>query len=160
MIREVRLSDAEQICSIYNYYIEHSIATFDEQIKDSLFFEEKIKLITQNYPWFVLEVEGEINAFAYASQWKDKSAYNKSVEGTVYVKNMSQEKGLGEKIYTHLIDSLRNKGFHSVVGVISLPNNASISLHEKLGFEKVAHFKEIGNKFNQMIDVACWQLLI
>jgi len=159
-IRKVKLADAKAILEIYNYYIINSIATFDEEPRTIDDINNKIETITNHYPWFVWEENGEIITFAYASQWKDKSAYNQSVEGTIYIKNNHNGKGIGTKLYSHLINDLKDNGFHSIVGVISLPNDASVALHEKLNFEKVAHFKEIGKKFNQQIDVGCWQLIL
>lgn len=159
-IREVELRDASDILGIYNYYIANSISTFDEEQKTLAYIENKISSISIKYPWYVIEDNRKIIAFAYADQWKDKSAYDKSVESTIYVSNNARGKGLGHKIYKHLIDKLKQDGYHSITGIISLPNDESISLHEKLGFEKVAHFKEIGSKFNMIIDVACWQLIL
>ena len=159
-IRKVKLKDAEAILEIYNFYIKNSISTFDEEDKVLIEIEHKIKETTKTYPWFVLEEDNELIAFAYASQWKDKSAYNQSVEGTIYINPKHEGKGIGTTLYSYLIEYLRSNNYHSILGVISLPNDSSIALHEKLNFEKVAHFKEIGKKFNRQIDVGCWQLIL
>lgn len=159
-IRKVRIEDAKAILKIYNYYILNSIATFDEEVKTISEFEHKIKATIKRYPWFVLEENKEVIAFAYAGLWKDKSAYDQSVEGTIYIKNGHEGKRIGTTLYSYLIDYLRENNYHSILGVISLPNDYSIALHEKLKFEKVAHFKEIGKKFNKHIDVGCWQLIL
>lgn len=159
-IRKVKIEDASAIKEIYNFFIENSIVTFDESKKDLAEIETKIVITTEDYPWFILEENDELIAFAYCNQWKDKSAYDQSVEGTIYIKQGSEGKGIGTKLYSFLIDDLRSKGFHSILGVISLPNDASVALHEKLNFEKVAHFKEIGKKFGNQIDVGCWQLIL
>lgn len=159
-IRKVTLEDAEAIQEIYNYYILNSIVTFDEEVKTLDEIKYKITDTIEKYPWFILEENGELIAFAYANQWKDKSAYNQSVEGTIYIKNKNEGKGIGTTLYTYLINNLKSNGYHSILGVISLPNDSSVILHEKLKFEKVAHFKEIGKKFNRQIDVGCWQLIL
>ena len=159
-IRKVTLEDAGAILEIYNYYILNSIVTFDEKEKTLEEISTKIKDTLKKYPWFVLEENGELIAFTYASQWKDKSAYDKSVEGTIYIRNKHEGKRIGTTLYTYLINYLQSNGYHSILGVISLPNEASVALHKKLGFDKVAHFKEIGLKFNKKIDVGCWQLIL
>lgn len=160
LIRKVKLEDAKAILEIYNYYILNSIVTFDEEEKTLEEIEHKITSTIKNYPWFILENNGELIAFTYASLWKDKSAYSQSVEGTIYIKNKHDGKGIGTMLYKYLIDFLRLNNYHSMLGVISLPNDSSIALHEKLNFDKVAHFKEIGRKFNKHIDVGCWQLIL
>ena len=159
-IRKVRIEDAKEIQEIYNHYILNSIATFDEKEHTLQKIRDNITSTSAKYPWFVLVENDELIAFAYASQWKDKSAYNQSVEGTIYIKNNHEGKGIGTTLYNHLINHLRINNYHSILGVISLPNEASVALHEKLNFEKVAHFKEIGKKFNRQIDVGCWQLIL
>ena len=159
-IRKVTLEDAEAIQEIYNYYILNSIVTFDEEVKTLDEIKYKITDTIEKYPWFVLIENETLIAFTYANQWKDKSAYNQSVEGTIYIKNKYEGKGIGTTLYTYLINYLKSNGYHSILGVISLPNDSSVILHEKLKFEKVAHFKEIGKKFNRQIDVGCWQLIL
>jgi len=159
-IRKVKIEDAKDIQQIYNYYILNSITTFDEEEKTLSEIKDKITSITTKYPWFVLVEDNELVAFSYASLWKDKSAYNQSVEGTIYIKNNHQREGIGTTLYKYLINYLSNNNYHSILGVISLPNKPSVALHEKLNFEKVAHFKEIGKKFNRQIDVGCWQLIL
>ena len=136
-IREVKIEDANDILDIYNYYITNTIVTFDEEKKSLDDIKLKISEITTKYPWYVMEYDNHIVAFAYASLWKDKSAYNKSVEATVYVKAELHGKGYGKKMYKNLIDKLSKNGYHSIVGVISLPNDESIRLHEKFNFESV-----------------------
>ena len=107
-----------------------------------------------------MEDEGQVVGYAYASRWKSRCAYRYSVETTVYLSSAATGKGFGSLLYEHLIAELRQRSIHSLIGGIALPNNASVSLHEKLGFEKVAHFKEVGWKFNQWIDVGYWELII
>ncbi|MEN8137564.1 MAG: N-acetyltransferase family protein [Bacteroidota bacterium] len=159
-VRSVKPGDANDILKIYNFYISNSIVTFDENKKTLDDIKIKISTITALYPWYILEINGSVVGFAYASQWKNKSAYNKSVEGTVYVKNGFHGKGYGLMLYNNLIEELKKQKFHSILGLISLPNDESVALHEKLNFEKVAHFREIGKKFDKYIDVGCWQLIL
>ncbi len=159
MIRNVRKEDAKQICNIYNYYVENTIITFEEEPVSLNEMENIIIEISSSMPWFVYEEEKRIIGYAYASKWKGRCAYRYSVEATVYVKNDTLGKGIGTKLFKNLLEKLKNKGIHAVLGGIALPNEKSLKLHEKLGFKKTAHLKEVGYKFNKWIDVGYWELI-
>ncbi len=160
MIRAVTEADAEAICHIYNHYVSNTIITFEEEIVSTEEMMEQIKETTAILPWIVIESEGQVVGYAYASRWKSRCAYRYSVETTVYLASTASGKGFGSQLYEHLIADLRPRSVHSLIGGIALPNEASVALHEKFGFEKVAHFKEVGWKFNQWIDVGYWELVI
>ena len=160
MIRDVKGHDVAAICSIYNYYIENSVTTFEEQSVSVPEMKKRIKEITKELPWLVYEENGSVLGYAYASKWKSRCAYRYSAESTVYLSRMSLGKGIGTQLYVALIDRLRRLSLHSVIGGIALPNPASVALHEKTGFEKVAHFKEVGWKMNRWIDVGYWELIL
>jgi phosphinothricin acetyltransferase len=89
-----------------------------------------------------------------------RRAYRGSVETSVYVQNGMQARGAGSALYRALLGHLARDGYHLAIGGIAQPNPASVALHEKFGFEKVAHFKEVGCKFGHWIDVAYWQLAL
>jgi len=114
--------------------------------------------VTAQFPWYVWERGGEVAGYAYATPWRVRSAYRFSVETTVYVAPGHARHGIGLQLYTSLIESLRGKGIQVALGGIAQPNPASVALHERLGFEKVAHFKRVGHKFGQWIDVGYWEL--
>jgi L-amino acid N-acyltransferase YncA len=105
-------------------------------------------------------LHGKVVGYAYASKWKSRSAYRYAVESTVYLDPRFTGQGIGRHLYGSLIAELRQRSLHAVIGGIALPNPASIALHERMGFVKVAHFKEIGWKFNQWIDVGYWELIL
>ena len=160
MIRTVSQKDAEELCKIYNYYVLNTIVTFEEesvQLEDML---QRIDGITQKLPWIVYEENNHIVGYAYASKWKSRCAYKHSVESTVYLKNGANGNGIGSLLYQELMNQLKVKNIHAAIGGIALPNDASIALHEKLGFEKVAQFREVGYKFDQWIDVGYWELIL
>lgn len=157
MIRRVELNDIESICDIYNYYIEKSTITFEEIAVSADEMKNRIKKVSMEYPWLVCEIDGKIVGYAYGSKWKARGAYRYSVESTVYVDVNYKGKGIGASLYKDLLKELRHMGFHSVIGGIALPNPASIALHEKLGFKKVAQFEEVGYKHQKWIDVGYWQ---
>ena len=160
MIRKAETVDAKTICGIYNHYVENTIITFEEQPVTVADMANRIREVTASFPWLVFERNREVVGFAYASRWKSRCAYRYSVESTVYLAPEVTGLGIGRKLYHELISTLRDRAIHSVIGGIALPNPASVALHEKMGFEKVAHFAEVGWKFNQWIDVGYWELII
>lgn len=158
-IRKVKISDAEQIAEIYNYYVLNSHATFEIEAVSVAEMEKRISEISAKYPYFVLSEEDKTLGYAYASQYKARAAYKPSVEISVYIKNGIQQKGVGTKLYTKLFEELGKSSFHAIIAGISLPNEASIRLHEKFGMKKVAHFEEVGFKHGCWIDVGYWEVI-
>lgn len=160
MIRTVTKQDATSIAKIYNHYIENTTITFEEICISSVDISERIqKVINAQLPWLVIEKNGVLLGYAYATPWKERSAYRFSVEVSVYLSLQAQGKGFGSKLYHALFAELRKLPIHAVLAGISLPNPASIALHEKLGMAQVAHFPQIGRKFDQWLDTVYWQII-
>jgi len=157
MIRKATRNDAKEIAEIYNYYVVNSIATFAQE---SISETEMLLNIENAILWYVYVEEYAILGYAYASKWKQRSAYKFTVESSVYLKPNTFNKGIGTQLYTKLFQNLKSLKIHAIIGGMSLPNKASQALHEKFGFKKVAHFKEVGYKFNKWIDVGYWELLL
>ena len=158
MIRYANSSDAVAIASIYNHYVTATTITFEEQIVDAQEMARRILTVGEQLPWFVFEHEGQLLGYAYATPWRIRSAYRFSVESTVYVARECVGRGIGRQLYRALIDELRRRQLQVVIGGIALPNDASVALHARLGFENVALFKRVGRKFDRWIDVGYWQL--
>jgi L-amino acid N-acyltransferase YncA len=160
MIRYAKTEDAAEICKIYNHYVLGTMITFEEEpiLADEM--AQRIAETLQSLPWLVWEQDEGLQGFCYASKWKGRCAYRYSVESTVYVRADSIGRHIGFQLYRALLDELRQRKFHTVIGGIALPNDASVALHEKLEFEKVAQFREVGNKFDRWTDVGYWQLLL
>lgn len=158
-IRPVKLEDAEQITEIYDYYIQNTHTTFETEPLTVEEMQERISRIIKDFPYLVAEENGEILGYAYASRFKLRQAYAHTVKVSIYVKNAAKQKGVGTKLYMELFDLLEEKNIHTMVAGISLPNEASVKFHERLGFSKVAHFKEIGYKLGRWVDVGYWQLI-
>lgn len=157
-VRQVRPVDANTISEIYNYYVMETTVTFEETAITPADIQSRIHDVElSSLPWLVGEEEDRIAGYAYAKRWKERSAYRRSVEISVYVDHMLHKKGWGTVLYRALFDELRNRDIHLAIGGITLPNEASIALHEKFGMEKVAHFREIGYKFGKWRDVGYWQ---
>jgi phosphinothricin acetyltransferase len=159
-IRQVELSDSTQIAEIYNYYIENTHHTFETEAIDEAEMRHRIGEITASYPYYVAEENGEIVAYAYAAAYKSRCAYRSSAEVSIYAGNNIRQKGIGTRLYEKLLTELQQTDVHAIIAGIALPNEASIRLHEKFGFEKVAHFREVGFKFGEWIDVGYWELLV
>lgn len=161
MLRPATPADAAAIAAIYNHYILHTVVTFEEETVPA---EEMAQRITATQadgnPWFVWDEGGRVLGYAYASKWKSRCSYRFSVEATVYLDKDATRRGLGTKLYSAVIEACRNTKIHAIIGGVSLPNAGSVALHEKLGFKKVAHFPEVGWKFNQWIDVGYWELIL
>ncbi len=158
-IRPVTLAYAGQIAEIYNFYILNTHHTFETEPICVEEMQKRIGEIIKNYPYFVGEENGEILAYAHAEPYKSRCAYRSAVEVSVYVKNGVKGKGIGTKLYEKLFEELEQTDVHAMIAGIALPNDASIKLHEKFGFEKVAHFRELGFKFYKWIDVGYWELI-
>ncbi len=160
MIRPVALSDAQAITDIYNYYVLNSVVTFEETPVSVESIQKKIEKIAPDFPFLVIEEENIVIGYAYASEWNTRSAYRFTTESTIYLKHGFSGKGYGTLLYSELINQLKEAGYHVILGGVSMPIKESIALHEKLGYKKVAHYKELGFKFGEWIDVGFWELLV
>ena len=158
-IRKVELNDAAQIADIYNYYILNTHHTFETEVLSAAEMEARIAEIYENFPYLVAEIEGEIQGYVYAAQFKLRQAYKYAVEASIYVRNQRKQKGIGSQLYNKFLDELEETNIHALIAGISLPNDASVRFHEKLGYEKVAHFKEVGYKLGRWVDVGFWERL-
>lgn len=158
MIRPFEPKDIPELLEMYNYFVLNSTATFDIEPLSLETFTEKLTKIYEDFPFIVFEEDGEILGYAYGSKFRPKPAYNTTVESTVYVKHDTQRKKIGSLLYEELIKQLKAANFHIVLGVLTLPNDASVRLHEKFGFKQVAFLKQVGYKFETWLDVGFWQL--
>lgn len=160
MIRSATEADSDAICKIYNHYVEKTVISFEETPVSPPEMQERIRRVTAGGPWIIWEEGDTILGYAYAGIWQTRIAYRHSVESTVYLAPNSTGRGIGTKLYHHLLEELRRSDVHVVIGGVSLPNPTSVALHEKMGFKKVAHYREVGRKFDQWIDVGYWQLIL
>jgi phosphinothricin acetyltransferase len=157
-VREASASDGAAIAAIYNHYIRETVITFEEEPISAGEMSRRMEAVrSSSLPWLVAEEGGGVVGYAYAARWHARSAYRYSAEITVYLAPGSTGRGIGSKLYAHLFPLLRPRGIHVVIGGIALPNEASVALHEKLGLHKVAHFEQVGFKFDRWIDVGYWQ---
>jgi phosphinothricin acetyltransferase len=158
-IRPAAPSDAAAVRAIYNHYVTSTAISFEEDaVPESEMAQRFADVGAAGLPWLILETDGAVSGYAYATKWRVRAAYRHSVESTIYLHAACTGRGLGRVLYSALLDDLRRRGLHRVIGGIALPNEASVALHEALGFRKAAHFSEVGMKFARWIDVGYWEL--
>ena len=160
MIRAANSKDGPALAAIYNWYIANSTCTFEDEPLSDEGMLARIALADADQPWVVLEEDEVVLGYAYASVWKERAAYDRSREVTIYLHQEATGNGRGRQLYQHLIDELRKKPIQCLIATIALPNAGSIALHEKLEFTKVGQFSEVGYKFGKFVDVGYWQLIL
>ena len=156
-VRPVTAADAAAICGIYNPYVQNTVITFEQSQVPKSEMVKRIEEYTALYPWLVAQTEGKVVAYAYATRWRARAAYDQTLESTIYVHKDCTGRGIAKPLYLALLRELTARKVHAVVGCIALPNDASVALHEKCGFVKVAHFPQVGRKFERWVDVGYWQ---
>jgi len=152
--------DAASIRDVYAPYCEHTPITFEEVTPSLEEMRQRIRKVTAQYPWLVCECDGVVMGYAYGSQHRERAAYRWSVEVGVYVAEGRQRSGLGGALYTALLHLLAQQGYHRAFGGITLPNPASVGLHEALGFKPVGIYHGIGYKSGAWRDVGWWELAL
>jgi L-amino acid N-acyltransferase YncA len=160
VIRDAAAADAPAICAIYNLYVLSTVITFEEAPVEAASMAERIAEIRRAHPWLVCELDGEIAGYAYAGPWRTRTAYRFATETTIYLAPGHTGRGVGRTLYEALLAELARRGYRCAMGGIALPNPASVALHEKVGFVKVAHFREVGWKLDRWIDVGYWQRML
>ena len=160
MIREVRPDDAAQIAEIYNRYILETTISFETQPLSAEDMRKRIEEISSYFPYLVAENNGKLIGYCYAHPWKERAAYCKTLETTIYLASEAKGKGLGTRLMDRLIDECRNRGYHVLIACITAENEESCRFHERLGFKKVSHFEQAGQKFGRWLDVADYELIL
>lgn len=160
-VRPANAADCAAIAAIYSHYVKETTVSFEEDPPGADEMAQRLdETLAGGLPWLVLEQGGTVQGYAYASKWKGRCAYRHSVETTVYLDPRATGRGFGRQLCDALLAALRGRGLRTAIAGIAQPNQASVALHEKLGFEKVAHFRQVGQKFGQWIDVGYWQLAL
>jgi phosphinothricin acetyltransferase len=160
LLRPTTAADFPAVAALTNHFILHTSTHFGYEAMTPQDFEQQWLSTRETYPWLTAEVDGAFAGYAKASTWRSRTAYQWTAEAGIYVEASARRAGVGKALYRALIDELRHRGFHSVVGGVTLPNEASVRLHESLGFTFVGSFKHAGHKFNQWHDVGFWQLML
>ena len=145
------------MADIYNPFILGTTITFEEEAITPQEMASRVRAVLPALPWLVIEVHGAVVGYAYATPWKTRSAYRRTVESAIYVAPSQAGQGLGTRLYEALLGALQQLGIHAVLGGIALPNEASVALHERLGFEKVGQLRQVGWKLQRWVDVGYWE---
>jgi L-amino acid N-acyltransferase YncA len=156
-IRRATEDDAIQLAEIGNSYVANTFVTFETEVIAVDEMRRHIKEKLESYDWIVGELGREIAGYAYYGPFRSRRAYFRTIEATIYLAQDHKGKGFGRRIYSAVIESASDKGFRELIGVIALPNPASIALHTGLGFRKAGILRSVGYKFDEYHDVALWQ---
>jgi L-amino acid N-acyltransferase YncA len=157
---EVTEPDFKIIKEIYDYYIEHSTATYYTEKISIEELKEFIRCGDKKYKSFLIKAENKCCGFCYFGQYKKRQAYDRTAEISIYLKPESTGKGIGSIALPFLETMARDNGISVLIGIISGDNENSIKLFERNGYEKCGHFRQIGEKFNKILDVVSYQKII
>ena len=152
--------DAPGILDIYAPYIESTSFTFETETPGIEAFAERISSYLQNWPWLVCEVDGKIAGYAYATRYRERTAYQWCTESSVYIHDDFQRSGIARALYTALFEILKRQGFRNIYAVINLPNDKSVAFHESCGFEYFATYEKVGYKLGKWKNVGWWRLIV
>ncbi|MBI4194691.1 MAG: N-acetyltransferase [Betaproteobacteria bacterium] len=161
MAAQIRLAqghDAESIAAIYRPFVETTAISFETEAPDR---EEMVRRITEtmaSYPWLVCEIGGQVAGYAYATRHRVRAAYRWSVDTSVYVGQKYWRGGVGRGLYASLFGILAAQGFFNAYAGITLPNPASVALHQSVGFKGIGVHQRVGYKLGAWHDVGWWQL--
>jgi phosphinothricin acetyltransferase len=150
--------DAAACAAIYAPYVTASVASFEEWAPSAEEVAARIERTSQTHPWLVLEDAEGVVGYAYASPHHARAAYRWAADVAIYVDPAHQGRGAGRRLYTALLDLLRQQGLRTACAGITLPNDASVALHRAMGFELVGTYSAIGWKAGAWRDVSWWQL--
>ena len=152
--------DAAACAAIYDPYVRSSAASFEAEPPDAREMGERMARTCATHPWLVAEHDGRVVGFAYGCPHRTRAAYRWSAEVSVYLDAAHHGRGIGRALYRALLDLLYGQGIHTVLAGITLPNPASVALHEAVGFRPAGVYRAIGFKFGSWHDVGWWQLAL
>lgn len=156
-LRAATSDDAAALADIYAPYVTENAVSFETEPPDEAAFRARIEGGGGLYPWLVAEEGGTILGYAYAARFRDRPAYRFVVETSVYLRSGEAGRGLGRRLYEPLLAGLEAQGFTQAIAAITLPNEASVRLHERLGFERAGTYRQVGWKLGAWHDVGLWQ---
>jgi L-amino acid N-acyltransferase YncA len=160
LIRLATPEDAAGILAIYAPYIENTSFTFETEVPTLGEFAERISTYLITWPWLVCETDGKITGYAYATKYRERTAYQWGIESSIYIHDDFQKAGIGKALYTALFEILKKQGFRNVYAVINLPNEKSVAFHERLGFHYFATYEKVGYKLGKWKNVGWWRLIV
>ena len=159
-IRIARESDTEELLAIYAPYVSETAITFEYTVPTHEEFRDRIRKTLAKYPYLVAVQDAEILGYAYASEFKNRAAYDWAVETTIYVKQDSRKSGVGKKLYQALEEVLKQQHICNLYACIAYPNPGSIGFHERLGYQTIGHFSKCSYKFETWYDMIWMEKMI
>lgn len=157
-IRVATPADAAAVQAIYAPVVSHTPISFEVEPPTVAEMARRIEATLARFPWFVGEDDtGRVNGYVYAGPHKERAAYRYSVDVTAYVREDCRGQKVGQRLYRHLLPVLASLGYHQACAGITLPNAASVALHESVGFRTVGIYRAIGFKLGAWYDVGAWQ---
>lgn len=156
-IRIARPEDAAAIHAIYAPSVTDGVATFETGLPGATAMRERVAARLAQYPWLVWDDAGEVLAYAYASRFRERAAYDWIAETSIYVRADAQRRSIARRLYAVLLEAMRLQGINQAVGVITLPGAASVVLHESMGFRPAGIWRDAGYKLGRWWDVGVWQ---
>ena len=160
LIRLATEHDAGQLQAIYAPNVRDTAISFELVPPTVDEMRQRIRKTLEQLPWVVCEHQGEVLGYAYASVHRDRAAYQWSVDVSVYIHPPSRRSGVGRAVYSSLLKLLEIQGFYNAYAGITLPNAASVGLHEAMGFQPVGVYRAVGYKLGVWHDVGWWQLAL
>jgi L-amino acid N-acyltransferase YncA len=158
-IRRARIEDGDGISRIYGPIVQRTAISFEWLPPTAVEMADRVATTLRTHPWLVAD-DGDIAGYAYATQYAERASYAWSVSVSVYVREDVRGSGLGRQLYTELFRQLRLQGAQQAFAGITLPNAASVALHESMGFRPVGVLKDVGWKLDAWHDVGLWQLTL
>jgi phosphinothricin acetyltransferase len=157
--RAAEVGDLAAIAAIYAHYVENTVITFDLEPPSAAAWRAKWDAAQAGgHRWFVADsAGGELLGYVSTSEFRERLAYRSTIETTIYLREDARGRGIGRPLYELALREAA-QSFHLAVAGITLPNEASVALHERLGFTPVGVFEEVGHKFGAFRDVGWWQL--
>lgn len=152
--------DAEAVAAIYSPFVEQTAISFETIPPGRDEILRRIVETTVAYPWLVCELDGEVVGYAYATQHRVRAAYRWSVDTSAYIGTAHRRRGIGRGLYASLFEILRAQGFFNAYAGITLPNAASVGLHEAVGFKNLGIYERVGYKLGRWHDVGWWQFVL
>lgn len=150
--------DAAACAAIYAPSVTAGVASLEERAPEPHEMADRIRITARTHPWLVAEIDGEVAGYAYGSRHHERSAYRWSADVTVYISARYHRRGIGRALYGALFGLLERQGFHELCAGVTLPNDASVGLHESLGFVPVGVYRDVAYKFGQWWSVGWWQM--
>ena len=161
MIRKVNPeTDAPYIAAINEHYVTNTTISFATTPLSVDEMRNHITNIASQFPYFVYETDGKVVGYCFVHKWKDRAAYDCTLETTIYLSPEYTGKGIAMKLMQRLIEACREQGITALIACITEGNEPSCAFHRKLGFKQVSSFKKVGRKFGKVHDVVDYELLL